>query len=108
MPDNLVYLGIEFLLTKLYINSFLAMWVSYLSLLPFMSLMRLLQPRLNARQIVRGKDTLTENSFKISRFNVRAIGTASSSNIATVANEEVCAHTASPLFLILIAPPPLD
>jgi len=58
MPDTLIFLAIEFLLTKLYINSFLAM--------------------LNARQSVRDKDTFTGGSLSISK--VMNIRTATSSH----------------------------
>jgi len=52
LPGTLIFLGIEFLLTKLYINSFLAM--------------------LNARQSVRDKDTFTGGSLSISKaMNIR-------------------------------------
>jgi hypothetical protein len=61
MPDTLVFLGIEFLLTKLYINSFLAM--------------------LNARQSVRDQDTSTGNSLTATKIlNIR---TTTSSHIVT-------------------------
>jgi len=61
MPDNLVFLGIEFLLTKLYINSFLAM--------------------LNARQSVRDRDTSPGNSLSITKImNIR---TTTTSHVAT-------------------------
>jgi len=43
MPDTLIFLSVEFLLTKLYINSFLAM--------------------LNARQSVRDRDTSPSNTL---------------------------------------------
>ncbi|KAF5376709.1 hypothetical protein D9615_007826 [Tricholomella constricta] len=61
MPYNLVFLGIEFLLTKLYINSFLAM--------------------LNARQSVRDRDTSPGNSLSITKImNIR---TTTSSHVVT-------------------------
>ncbi|KAF8064426.1 hypothetical protein FPV67DRAFT_222163 [Lyophyllum atratum] len=61
MPDTLVFLGIEFLLTKLYINSFLAM--------------------LNARQSVRDKDTSSGNSLSVTKMmNIR---TTTSSHVVT-------------------------
>ncbi|KAF9459532.1 hypothetical protein BDZ94DRAFT_1300501 [Collybia nuda] len=61
MPNNLVFLGIEFLLTKLYINSFLAM--------------------LNARQSVRDRDTSPGNSLSITKImNIR---TTTTSHVAT-------------------------
>jgi len=58
MPNNLVFLGVEFLLTKLYINSFLAM--------------------LNARQTIRDRDnTSTGNSASISKImNIRTTTTS--------------------------------
>jgi len=66
MPDTLVFLGIEFLLTKLYINSFLAM--------------------LNARQSVRDKDTSPGNSVNVSTkaMNIR---TTTSSHVVTSAEQ---------------------
>ncbi|GLB44391.1 hypothetical protein LshimejAT787_1700180 [Lyophyllum shimeji] len=52
MPDTLVFLGIEFLLTKLYINSFLAM--------------------LNARQSVQNSDSSPGNTLSLSKIvNIR-------------------------------------
>jgi len=61
MPNTLVFLGIEFLLTKLYINSFLAM--------------------LNARHVVRDQDTATRHSLSLNKImNIR---TATSSHVVT-------------------------
>ncbi|KAF8647976.1 hypothetical protein AX16_006424 [Volvariella volvacea WC 439] len=48
MPNNLVFLGIEFLLTKLYVNSFLAM--------------------LNARQSMRDKGSDNSHSISVTRM----------------------------------------
>ncbi|KAF8878227.1 hypothetical protein BD779DRAFT_1555181 [Infundibulicybe gibba] len=59
MPRNLVFLGIEFLLTKLYVNSFLAM--------------------LNARRSLRRKDT-TNASTASRMVNLRLTGTAAGSH----------------------------
>ncbi|KAG6918476.1 hypothetical protein DXG01_014103 [Tephrocybe rancida] len=60
MPNTLVFLGIEFLLTKLYINSFLAM--------------------LNARQTVQDKDSTGQTLSGTKILNIR---TATSMQIAT-------------------------
>ncbi|KAG6846659.1 hypothetical protein H0H93_012591 [Arthromyces matolae] len=52
MPNTLVFLGIQFLLAKLYINSFLAMYGR----------------RLNARQTIRDKDSSGVQSLSSSKI----------------------------------------